>query len=107
MSSYINEIKSIDNELLRCRNRTKILTDQKNKAKLRLYEYMIQHHLDELDGIKIATITPKEKPKRKPAAQKKADAVRVLYDAGLMDAESVYDQIRNSQKHSQENIALL
>lgn len=101
MASYVTEIKSIDKELVRIRENTKRLTSQKETAKQRLYEYMSAHHLSELDGIKIESIAPKNKKKRKPAAQKKAEAMKILYDAGLVDAESIYNNIIKAQKNQE------
>lgn len=97
-SAYVNEIKSIDNELARLRVRIKELNQQKNLAQSRFYAYCTKHNIEELNGIKVAKCAPKQSVPRKTEKQKKRDIVEKFREIGVQDPESFYKEIKSLQK---------
>jgi hypothetical protein len=97
-TSYVREMKSIKDELKRMQLRSKQLKEQKKKAESRLYHYMKNQHLEEFEGVKIKTITPKDKTFNKKASDKKHDAIKVLYEAGIPDPEGLWEELKRTQK---------
>lgn len=97
-SSYVREIKSIKEELKRTAERTKLLKKQQKTTEGHLYNYMVKHHIEEFEGIKAAKIAPKPVVKRRSKAQKRAEGVQLLFQIGVPDPETTYEEFLATQK---------
>jgi hypothetical protein len=98
--SYCKTIKSINAELLRMTKTKNLLMDEKKKTEEKLYYWMKKNGVEELDGIKIEKIKPKEKVLmvRKKKKEKEDDAIRILMETGIPDPVEVYKKIQISSK---------
>jgi len=103
--AYVREIKSVDDELKRVNKKAKDLRTQKRKAQDRLYAYMEKNKLETYEGITKKSIKPKEKAPRKSKTQKKEEAVILFSQAGVKNAERLYDQFLEMQKVKKESEA--
>lgn len=99
MSAYASEIHSINSELKRMNTKSKKLREQKKKASLGLYNYMVKNHLDEYSGIKLSSIEPKQKKQTKSKNRKKEDAIVALCQLGVRNPEEIYQTILEAQKN--------
>lgn len=104
---YYNEILSMDEELKRLAIHTKKLREQRTKKSDQLYYCMVDNNIEKVTlGKNVMTqkkCMPKHlKPKNKPKDQKKAEALEIMRDAGIEDAESLYDKIEEAQKTKNE-----
>jgi hypothetical protein len=104
---YLQEITSIDTELKRIAAHTKSLRIQKEKKMEQLYYYMVENNIEKMGEGK-APMTQKKcmpkhlKPKAKPKDQKRDEALQIMKDAGIEDAEEIYSQIEEA--HKEKNI---
>jgi len=60
---------------------------------------MLKNNVEDVQGINIKKITPVVRPKRKPASQKKADAINFLTEQGIPDPEGAWEQLQKTQKY--------
>jgi len=97
-SGYVSEIKSIDRELKKLSERSKLLRNQKRVAQNRLYDHMRHNGLDEYEGIKKKSIAPKPKKETKTKQEKRDDAVDLLRQQGVPYPEEFYDKLMQTQK---------
>ena|SRR5207253_7788400 len=99
MDGCVSEIKSIDTELCRLRDRIKLLTSEKLVAQKRLYDYMHARGLKTYDGILIEKIAPKGTliPRMKQS-EKKAAAIKLFEEVGIGEPFSFWDKLQQSQK---------
>lgn len=102
MSSYVNEIKSIDAELKRLRERSSKLREQKQKAQSALYFFMKNNRHETYEGFKIDALAPKPKKSRKSAKQKKADAIVLFQETGIPDPENFWNSLQSTQKSTEQ-----
>jgi hypothetical protein len=103
LTSYVREIKSINDELKRLRERTKKLNAQKKLTEKYLYDAMGRFHYEEYEGIKRDKIKPKDRIKRLKAAEKKEAALRLFHEQGIPDPYSFWESLQETQKPPPKN----
>lgn len=96
MTSYINEIKSIDKELKRISVHTSNLRIRKKEIEQNLYNYMKDHNINELEGVKITKLCSK-KIRKKPS-EKKRDALALFREVGIPNPDEFWDSFISTQK---------
>jgi len=99
--SYVKEINSISDELKRLNKRAKYLREQKQKTQTNLYNYMKNHNIERYGDVTKDSLAPKPKSIRKPAAQKKEEAVVLFSQAGVRNPEDLYQRFLQSQKSTE------
>lgn len=96
--AYLYEIRSIDEELKRLRDRTRNLNSLKKQAQERLYNLCIDRGIEIIDGKSIEKLRPKEKVVRVPKKQRDSNIIQTLREIGVPDPVSLYDQLKVIQK---------
>lgn len=91
---YIHERKDLIEEIKRLNAKVKILREQRKKIDLLLYQYMVENNLDELNDVKIKTVTPKKKVQRKKKKDADNDAKETLRQAGVEDPDAMWKTLR-------------
>lgn len=92
---YVYEIQSIDKELKRLNQHIRNLREQKKRAETDLYNYMDRHNIEQVEGIKIQKIRPKERKKVKPKKQREQDAINHLRRMGFSFPEKFYKELKS------------
>jgi len=95
---YVKEIESIKKERKRLNTESRKLLAQQRKAEKHLYDYMVSHRLDEVEGIKKKNISPREKAPRKKKKEKKKDAINLFRQTGIPDPEKFWEDLQKTQK---------
>jgi hypothetical protein len=75
----------------------KVLREKKIEAEARLYQYMSQINLEELNGVKIKSIAPKVKITSEDKAQ---SAIDYLESQGISNASQFYELFKKTQTKS-------
>jgi hypothetical protein len=96
--SYLRELESIKAALKRNNAQAKILRTKKKTAEERLYNYMVRHHIEEVDGYKLEKIAPKPKIPRKKESEKREDAIRFFSQNGIPDPLAFFEEFKSTQK---------
>ena len=99
--SYAREINSLNTEIKRLNGKLKSLREQKKKAESNLYYRMQRDGSQKIEGITIKSVTPKERKKRKPISQKKADAINLFKEIGVTDPEDFWDEFQATQTYAE------
>ena len=99
--SYAREINSLNTEIKRLNGKLKSLREQKKKAESNLYYRMQRDGSQKIEGITIKSVTPKERKKRKPISQKKADAIDLFKEIGVTDPEDFWEEFQATQTYAE------
>lgn len=97
MSAYCAEIRNISREMKRLRARVRVLATLKEAPSKALYNYMEKHGISSYEGFKKTDLLRKRKPV-KGKTQKKRDALKFFYEAGVPNPEIFYTQFLGTQK---------
>jgi len=97
MTSYINEIKSIDKEIKRLSIHTSNLKKRKKEVEQNLHNYMKSHNINELEGVKISKLDTKKAPRKKPS-EKKRDALALFREVGIPNPDEFWNEFVTTQK---------
>lgn len=95
--SYVNTIKSIDKELKRRREGIKKLNEEKKLNQRYLYQWMKSRGIDQLGGITLKSIEPKEKVIRKKPSEKKSEAIKLFHQIGVPDPQGFWEEFKKTQ----------
>lgn len=96
--AYLRQLSEIDAALKRHKEQTKILTQKKKETHGRLAKWMEANGYETYGHVKLVKIKPREPAKRKPAKQKKEDALRLFSTIGVNDPESLWEEFQRTQK---------
>ena len=99
--SYAKEINSLNTEIKRLNGKIKSLREQKKKAESNLYHRMQRDSSQKVEGITIKSVTPKERKKRKPISQKKADAIDLFKEIGVPNPEDFWEEFQATQIYAE------
>ncbi len=97
-NSYVRQIKECDNAIKRLNRQSKDARTKKKLAQQHLAKWMEKNNVDTYEGISFKKIAPKPPSKRKPAKQKKLDAIRLFADIGANDPEGLWEDFQRTQK---------
>ena len=95
---YVDEIKKLEKEIKRTNEYLKKLRERKKVCESNLYKIMEKNNEEELFGVKINKVKPKEKKIRKKASDKKKDAINLFYEIGIPDPKSFWEEFQKTQK---------
>ena len=98
-SNYVAEMQNIDEELRRMRARSRQLQVRKKVLAQTLHDFMHRHNYAEFKGVRLKSIAPRPRRRRKPKREKRRDGVTLLRDIGVPDPERFYDQFSNTQRY--------
>jgi len=95
---YVKQLADLDVTLRRLNSKTTELRKKKKEVQTHLHAWMVRHNHDKYEGYSVAKISPKAKPKRKPAKAKKQDALALFQQVGIDDPERFWDEFTLTQK---------
>jgi hypothetical protein len=98
------EFLAIQKELQRLNIITKKLRQQQDQAKQRVYRYMVAHNLEEIDGVTLKKVAPKEKFPRKKKSEKVNDALKLFRESGLTDPEGFWNELQKTQRYQKNEV---
>lgn len=96
--SYVRQIAELDAALKRLNAQTKEIRRKKKEAETRLHAWMVKNNVEKYGKVTIKKITPRGASKRKPAKQKKADALSLFTQIGVNDPEKLWEEFQMTQK---------
>lgn len=96
--SYVRQIKELDSALKRLNIQTKEIRRKKKEAETRLYMWMVKNNVEKHGNVTLKKIAPRSASKRKPAKQKKADALSLFTQIGVNDPEQLWEEFQMTQK---------
>jgi hypothetical protein len=106
--SDMKELKIINNEMKRCNVILKQLRERKKKIENNILNYLENN---EKPGVKyedlIAVKKDKKQRERKSQTEKKEEAIRLLENNGIRDAENFYKEFIETIKGKEEIISSL
>lgn len=98
-ASWVAEINNIEREEKHHREALKRLRERKAQPKQALYRFMARHGYNEYGGITLKRVAPAAARRpRKPAREKRSDAVRLFREIGVPDPVGFYDEFMRTQK---------
>lgn len=97
MSSYINTIRSLDEEIKRLNAHLKTLRIQRDENKRLLKEFMEMHDYTDYEGVSINSLVRKQRKPRKKKKEKEEDGIKLLMEIGVPNPKEFYEQFRKSQ----------
>lgn len=100
MSSLPYQLERVNDEIKRRMVKIKELRSRQRELKQRLYDYMTKHKLDEFHGVTLKSVTPSN-VKRKPKAEKRADAMKLFRQVGITDPEMFMAEYERTQKYQE------
>lgn len=98
MSELARRLRQLDAELVKANGRVRALRELKAKTTTEIYNFMTRFSINELDGIRIEKVRPKEKVLRKPKAEKEADAVDLCFRTGIPNPETFLRMLEATKK---------
>lgn len=105
-NAYIKEIDSLTFEIKRLNTVLKKLRKQKRAAQTHLYNYMVRNKIEKYGGHTIKSVCPRQSRPRKSKSAKKADAIELFRQVGIVDPEKFFTEFNATQKYG-ENEPLL
>jgi len=97
---YVSEIESLNKEIKRLNARLKALREQRKKAQGHLYKYMEKNNMEKCGSITIKSVTPRQRKPRKPAKNKKADAINLFREIGVPDPIGFWAEFQATQSYA-------
>lgn len=97
MADHARRIQKIDAEIKRLQARIKELRGEREKAAVMVVKAMDRTGVDEIEGVKRARVTPKQRAPLKPKKARDRDALALLSQIGVPNPERTWANLRATQ----------
>jgi hypothetical protein len=98
-NAYLRQIKDIDDALKRANKQVKTLRDKKKDVMNKMYTWMNNKGIESYGDVTVQKLAPRPRAKRKPAKQKRTDAINLLQTIGVDDPEAFLEEFEKTQKY--------
>lgn len=100
--NFSPQLRAIEQKLKIANSQVNTLRKEKKKLMTKLYQYMCDYNLEELDGYlksKLEVrVMRRPKPPQKTDAQKRKDAINLFRQIGIQDPKQFWQEFEQTQR---------